>query len=164
MDTDVKLVRVDEVDDRWDVLHQADALVFGTPTHIGGIAWQFQAFIEKTSGEIWLDRLWTDKLAAGFTCSAGRSGDKLACLERLVIFAAQMGMIWVPLHLLGGNYSKSGGEEDLNRMAGYLGVMAQANIDEGPNRAPPDSDRKTAFFHGQHIAQVARSFKPALPR
>ena len=111
-DTEVKLVRVDDVDEQWEVLHRADALVFGTPTHIGGIAWQFQAFIEKTSGAIWLDRMWTDKLAAGFTCSAGRSGDKLACLERLVLFAAQMGMIWVPLHLLGGNYSTRGGEGD----------------------------------------------------
>ncbi len=43
-------------------------------------------------------------------------------------------------------------------MAGYLGVMAQANIDEPPELAPPKSDIETAELHGNHIANVARQF------
>ena len=99
-----------------------------------------------------------NKVAGGFTVSAGRSGDKLSCLQQLVIFASQMGMLWVPVRITGGNYSTEGSEDDLNRMAGYLGVMAQANIDEPPELAPPPSDIRTAELHGNHIANVARQF------
>ena len=102
--------------------------------------------------------MWVNKIAAGFTVSAGRSGDKLNCLQQLVIFAAQMGMIWVPVRITGGNYSSAGSEADLNRMAGYIGLMAQANIDEPPELAPPPSDIETAEMHGHHVASVARQY------
>ena len=165
-DTDVKLVRVEEVDANWDRLHASDAIIFGTPTYIGSVAAKFKEFIEKLAGEVWLKRMWTNKIGGGFTCSAGRSGDKLNCLQDLVIFASQLGMIWVPVRITGGNYSTQGSEEDLNRMAGYLGVMAQANIDEPTELAPPASDIKTAEMHGHHIASVARQYahgRRALP-
>ncbi|MEQ8246948.1 MAG: flavodoxin family protein [Alphaproteobacteria bacterium] len=153
--SDVRAVSVLDVDDAWDRLHASDLIVFGTPTHIGGVSTEMQTFIEKTSGPVWLDRMWTGKLAAGFTSSAGRSGDKLHTLQRLVIFAAQMGMTWVPLHLLGGHYSSAGSENDLNRLAGYLGLMTQANIDEPPGRTPPDADRETARLFGHYLGAVA---------
>lgn len=156
---DVVLVRVEDVDAHWDRLHASDAIVFGTPTYIGSAAARFKEFMERLAGEAWLKRMWMNKIAGGFTCSAGRSGDKLATLMQLVVFAAQLGMIWVPVRITGGNYSTQGSEEDLNRMAGYLGVMAQANIDEPADRSPPKSDLQTAELHGHHLASVARQLK-----
>lgn len=158
-DNDVAMVSVDTVDDAWDRLRSSDLLIFGTPTHIGGVSAEMQAFIEKTSGPVWLDRYWTGKLAAGFTCSAGRGGDKFHTLQRLVVFAAQMGMTWVPLHLLGGHFSSEGSENDLNRLAGYLGLMSQANIDEPPDRTPPETDRETARLFGRYLGEVAARWK-----
>lgn len=157
-DTQATLIHTDDVDQHWATLHQADAIIFGSPTYIGGPAARFKGFVEKLSGEVWLTRMWVNKVAGGFTVSAGRSGDKLACLQQLATFAAQMGMLWVPMRITGGNYSSQGSEEDLNRMAGYLGVMAQANIDEPAEVAPPASDILTAELHGNHIANVARQF------
>lgn len=157
-DTDVRLLRVEDAEQHWERLHESDAIVFGSPTYIGSVAARFKQFIELLSGDVWLKRMWVNKIAAGFTVSAGRSGDKLNCLQQMVIFAAQMGMIWVPVSLLGGNYSSQGSEEDLNRMAGYIGVMAQANIDEPAEIAPPPSDIRTAEIHGEHVAEVARAF------
>jgi multimeric flavodoxin WrbA len=157
-DTDVTILRVEEAEQHWHRLHDSDAIIFGSPTYIGSVAARFKQFIELLSGDVWLNRLWVNKIAAGFTVSAGRSGDKLNCLQQLVIFAAQMGMIWVPLPLLGGNYSSQGSEADLNRMAGYIGVMAQANIDEPAEIAPPAADIRTAEIHGEHVANVARAF------
>lgn len=165
-EVEVSVFRVEDVDGHWDVLHAADAIVFGTPTYIGSVAAGFKQFVERLAGEVWLKRLWVNKVAAGFTVSAGRSGDKLNCLQQLVIFAAQMGMIWVPLRITGGNYSTQGSEADLNRMAGYIGVMAQANIDESPELAPPPSDIETTELHGHHVATVARQYahgRRALP-
>ena len=156
--TDVQLLRVEEAEANWPRLHESDAIIFGTPTYIGSVAARFKQFIELLAGDVWLQRMWVNKIAAGFTVSAGRSGDKLNCLQQLVIFAAQMGMIWVPVKLLGGNYSSAGSEDDLNRMAGYIGVMAQANIDEPAEVAPPSSDINTAELHGEHVAAVTRTF------
>jgi NAD(P)H dehydrogenase (quinone) len=158
-DTDVALLRVEDVvENNWERLHRSDALIFGCPTYVGSVSARFKDFIERCAGQLWLERLWLNKIAGAFTVSAGRSGDKLNCLQDLLTFAAQMGMIWVPVRITGGNYSTQGSENDLNRLAGYLGVMAQANIDEPPQLAPPASDIRTAEMHGHHIATVARQF------
>jgi multimeric flavodoxin WrbA len=158
-DTTATLIHTDDVDQHWATLHAADAIIFGSPTYFGGPAARFKAFVERLAGQVWLERLWVNKISGGFTVSAGRSGDKMACLQQLATFAAQAGMLWVPLRITGGNYSSQGSEEDLNRMAGYLGVMAQANIDEPLELAPPRSDILTAELHGNHIANVARQFR-----
>ena len=152
------MIHVNDVDEHWNTLHNSEAIIFGSPTYIGGVTAQFKLFIEKLAGEVWLKRMWKNKFAAGFTISAGRSGDKLNCLTDMVIFASQMAMIWVPQHILGGNYSTAGSEKDLNRMAGYLGVMAQGNIDEPADISPPESDKETARMHGRHVAQITAQF------
>jgi hypothetical protein len=59
---------------------------------------------------------------------------------------------------LGGHYSSEGSENDLNRIGGYIGVMAQANIDEPSEIAPPESDRETARLHGVHLACITSQF------
>jgi NAD(P)H dehydrogenase (quinone) len=158
-DVTATLVHTDRIDEHWETLHAADAIVFGAPTYMGSAAARFKEFAEKLAGEVWLQRLWVNKVAAGFTVSAGRSGDKLVTLQQLHVVAAQMGMLWVPMRITGGNYSSQGSEDDLNRMAGYLGVMAQANIDEPSDVAPPPSDIQTAELHGNHVANVTRQFR-----
>ena len=163
---DVHVIHVDDVEERWNDLHTADAIIFGSPTYIGSVSGKFKLFVEKLAGEVWLKRMWKNKLAAGFTVSAGQSGDKMNCLTQMIVFASQMAMIWVPQHMLGGKYSTKGSDKDVNRLAGYLGVMAQANIDESTEVAPPESDRETAREHGRHVAQVAAQFvagQTALP-
>lgn len=157
-DTEVMLVKVEDVDEHWQRLHDSDAIIFGSPTYIGSVSAKFKEFVEKLAGDVWLKRTWLNKIAGGFTVSAGRSGDKMNCLQQMIIFASQMSMIWVPIRITGGNYSTQGSEEDLNRMAGYLGVMAQANIDEPADKAPPPSDILTAEMHGNHIANVVRQY------
>ncbi len=152
----VSCISTTEVDWHWARLHASDAIIFGSPTYVGGVAARFKDFIESCAGDVWVHRLWLNKLAGGFTVSSGRSGDKLHCLMDLLVFAMQMGMIWVPVPITGGNYSSQGSEADLNRMAGYLGVMAQANIDEPAGQAPPASDLQTAALYGEHVAWNAR--------
>lgn len=152
---DAMIIDVEDVDAHWERLHRSDAIIFGSPTYVGCVAAGFKVFIEKLAGEIWLKRLWLNKVSGGFTVSAGRSGDKMNCLQDLATAATQMGMVWVPVRITGGNYSSQGSEEDLNRMAGYLGVMAQANIDEPLDISPPPSDIATCEMHGAHIASVA---------
>ena len=130
----------------------------GSPTYVGSISGKFKLFVEKLAGEVWLKRMWQNKIATGFTVSAGRSGDKLNCLNQMFVFASQMAMIWVPQPILGGHYSSEGSENDLNRIGGYIGVVAQANIDESADVSPPESDRETARLHGKHVACITSQF------
>jgi multimeric flavodoxin WrbA len=151
------LVSVDGPDAPWDLLESCDAIIFGAPTYMGGQSAQFKAFQDATSRKVFAaGSKWKNKVAAGFTNSASRSGDKLAVLQQLAIFAAQHGMHWVNLGLPTGNTSTTGSEQDLNRLGFYLGAAAQSNADEGPDVAPPAADLLTAEHLGRRVATVTR--------
>ena len=112
-------------------------------------------FMEATSSR-WMESKWADKLAAGFTNSGSQNGDKLNCLVSFVTFAAQHGMVWINLNQLPGNNNSKGSTDDINRLGASLGVMAQSNVDEGPDVAPPSSDLQTAKLLGVRVAECAR--------
>ncbi|MEN3238800.1 flavodoxin family protein [Methylobacterium ajmalii] len=153
------LLSVDEAQRRWDDLHAAHAIIFGAPTYMGAASASFKAFQEATSTVMMTGGyLWKDKIAAGFTNSGARSGDKLSTLLQMVLFAAQHGMHWVSLDLPPANNSTSGSEEDLNRLGFWIGAAAQSNTDEGPDKAPPEADLATARHLGARVARVTRDF------
>jgi multimeric flavodoxin WrbA len=157
--TEVLVVRVEDVQDHWGSLVQADAIVFGTPTYMGSASAAFKGFMEATSRRIYVTGAWRDKIAAGFTNSASRSGDKLATLQQLAVFAAQHGMHWVNLGLPPGHNTSKSTEDTLNRHGFFLGAGAQSNADEGADTAPPESDLRTAHHLGQRVATVAKQLQ-----
>ncbi|MBU9467747.1 flavodoxin family protein [Burkholderia multivorans] len=149
----VKLIPVEAIDDHWAYLeHDANAIIFGSPTYMGSASAQFKGFMDASS-KYW--GKWRDKLAAGFTVSASQSGDKLATLQQLAVFAAQHQMLWVSLGLMPGNNNSQGSVNDLNRLGSFLGAMAQANADQGGD-AIIESDRKTAEVLGERVAIAAK--------
>lgn len=152
-----RLVPVEEADATWDELEQADAIVFGAPTYMGGPSAQFKVFQDASSRKVLARGFkWKDKVAAGFSNSGSRSGDKLATLIQIALFAAQHGMHWVNLGLPPANNSSKGSEDDLNRLGFFLGAGAQSNVDQGPDIAPPESDLETAHHLGRRVALVAQ--------
>ncbi|MFM8571240.1 MAG: flavodoxin family protein [Pirellula sp.] len=132
-------------------LHRADAIVFGTPTYMGGMSAQFKAFIDSCSG-IWYEQAWRNKLAGGFTHSQGLSGDKLNTLEGLMINAMQHGMIWVSL----GVRPEGSATHQINRLGSYLGLMAQSEADQANLH---EGDRQTARLFGQRIADATHRWQ-----
>src|SRR5918993_1681692 len=153
-ETTVTLIPVADHASHWEVLDAADAIVFGCPTYMGSGSAALKAFMEETIPQF-LEQRWKDKLAAGFTNSAGMSGDKLLALQQLAKFAAQHGMIWITLGQLPGWQTSAGSAEDPNRLASFLGLMAQSNADQGVDLAPPASDRATAERFGWRISEAA---------
>ncbi|WP_157245103.1 flavodoxin family protein [Nonomuraea typhae] len=142
----------------WQALAEADAIIFGTPTYMGSQSAAFQTFAEA-SVKVWSQMGWRDKIGAAFTNSAGVNGDKLNTLTSLAVFAAQHGMHWVSLGLPPGwLYTSGGTPEDLNRLGGFLGAMAQSPSDLGPEAAPPDADLRTAEHLGRRVAETALRF------
>ncbi|MDY0746346.1 flavodoxin family protein [Paucibacter sp. R3-3] len=155
--TDVLLVKVEDIEQHWDALERCEAIIFGAPTYMGSASAQFKTFMDATSRTVFAKGgLWRDKLAAGFTNSASRSGDKLATLQQLSIFAAQHGMHWVNLALPPGHNNSKSTEDTLNRHGFFLGAAAQSNADESAETAPPPADLLTAEHLGKRVASLAR--------
>lgn len=134
-----------------DQLDASDAIIFGSPTYMGGPAAQFKAFADAT-GERWYLRKWADKIAAGFTVSGGPSGDKLSTLHYFFTFAMQHGMVWVGFNGLPT-------EDGINRLSSYAGVMGQARQEE-PEVAPTAADKLTGELLGRRVAQAAQRWAP----
>ena len=150
---DVAAVAVDTMTDAdWATLDGADAIIFGTATYMGNVSAGFQAFAEQT-GRRCITGAWRDKIAAGFTNSGAKSGDKLTALISLTVFAAQHHMHWVSLGLGPGWNSSAGSEQDLNRLGFWLGAGAQTDVDAGPEDVHP-ADLRTCRHLGQRVATV----------
>lgn len=129
-------------------LDAGDAIIFGSPTYMGGVAGQFKCFADATA-ERWFSRAWAGKLAAGFTVSGGPSGDKLNTLIYFAILAAQHGMVWV-----GNDLIPYGDAQSRNRLSAYLGVMGQA-MQEPPEEKPDAADKATGKYLGRRVAAMA---------
>jgi hypothetical protein len=148
-----KLVAVDadgnvsEAD--WALMDAADAIIFGSPTYMGMVSWQFKKFADATSSK-WYTRAWADKVSGGFTISANLSGDKFSTLQYFITLAMQNGMIWV------GQSSLNDG--NINRLGSHSGVMAQVGATDSA-AAIPQSDLDTAKAYGQRVALLAQKLK-----
>ncbi|MFJ4483973.1 flavodoxin family protein [Streptomyces longwoodensis] len=152
------LIKVDEItEEQWALLDASDAIVFGSPTYMGTASGAFHVFAEATAKR-WSGQDWKDKLAAGFTNSGSKSGDKLHTLQFFQILAAQHGMHWVNLGLHPGWNSSEASENDLNRLGVFAGAAAQTNVDEGPE-AVHKADIATAEHLGHRIARTAATFR-----
>lgn len=154
--TEVTQLNVADINEAgWQQLSQADAIVFGAPTYMGGPSGQFKVFADATA-KVWFAQGWKDKIAGGFTCSMAMSGDKLSTLQYFVTLAMQHSMIWVGTGLLPA--MRAGHPDELNRLGSYLGVMAQAD-NVPPEQSPPAGDLATARAYGARIAEVARQYR-----
>ena len=155
--TSMSLIPVAEAEAREAELDVADAVIFGSPTYMGGVSAEFAKFKDWTSKR-WMAGTWRNKLAAGFTASASWNGDKHNTLYQLLTLALQHGMVWVGLGLPPGyNHSKAS-IEDLNRLGGSVGAMAQANADQGIEGIAA-SDFRTMEALGQRVAEAAQRWK-----
>jgi NAD(P)H dehydrogenase (quinone) len=152
---EVGVIAVDSMTDTdWNTLDCADAIVFGTATYMGNASAGWQTFAEQT-GRRCLNGTWRDKVAAGFTNSGAKSGDKLQTLMTLAVFAAQHHMHWINLGLGAGWNSSSGSETDLNRLGFWLGAGAQTDVDANPDQVHP-ADVRTCEHLGHRVAVVTR--------
>jgi NAD(P)H dehydrogenase (quinone) len=132
-------------------LDASDAVIFGSPTYMGGPSGQFKCFADAT-GERWFKSAWRDKLAAGFTVSGGPSGDKLSTLHYFFTLAMQHGMVWVGLAELPFN------DKGINRLSSYSGAMGQA-MQEPPDVAPNAADKLTGESLGRRVAEAAKRWQ-----
>ncbi|MEO1188655.1 MAG: flavodoxin family protein [Pseudomonadota bacterium] len=143
----------------WGELAQVSGIIYGSPTYMGMVPWQFKKFADASSGP-WYQGDWRDTVAGGFTVSASVNGDKHSTIAYLVTLAMQHGQVWVGTGLKPRN-AKEHGPSDVNWTAGYTGLLAIAPSDATPDEAPRSGDLETARIYGRRIAHAAASVASA---
>ena len=140
-------------DGAWEALAQQDAIIFGSPTYMGGPAWQFKKFADASS-KPWFTQAWKDKIAAGFTNSASTNGDKFSTISYFFTLSQQHGQIWIGTGLMPAN-TKANGPDDVNWTAGFAGALAISPSDASADEAPRKGDLETARLLGKRVAEFA---------
>ncbi|MGM9484806.1 flavodoxin family protein [Roseateles sp. NT4] len=136
-----------------EVLPAYDAIIYGSPTYMGGPAWQFKKFADTSSG-LWMRQALKNKVAAGFTNSATVNGDKFSTIQYLFTLSQQHGQIWVGTGLLPSN-KKEHGPDHVNWSGGFAGALAISPSDASANEAPRAGDLATAELFGSRVAGFA---------
>ncbi len=130
-----------------------DALVLGSPVHMGSLDWRMKKFIDQICAGLWMKDLLIGKVGAVFASGGGFGNAGGGCeitLLSLLNNLVELGMIIIPLPkntpgyakggLQWGPYSRSMGEN-----------MEQTGVSE--------ENLKAAFHHGVHIARAAEHLK-----
>ena len=141
----------------WQLLDASDAIIFGSPTYMGMVSWQFKKFADASSKR-WFNQGWKDKLAAGFTNSASMNGDKHSTLHYFMTLAMQHSMLWVGTGLMPST-TKAASRDDINYLGSFAGLMAQSPSDAGADEAPTTGDIETARAFGVRVATILHNFQ-----
>lgn len=139
-------------EDEWALVNEADAVIFGTPTYMGNVSWQFKKFADATS-KAWFTRAWQDKVFGGFTNSASPNGDKQVAMITLQTLASQHGGIWVSLGVPPSN-TKAATIADPNNLGGSVGLLTRAPADASVDEVHA-GDLATAETYGARVAAIA---------
>jgi NAD(P)H dehydrogenase (quinone) len=134
-------------------LDASDAIIFGSPTYMGGPSGQFKAFADATADR-WFGGKWKDKIASGFSVSSSPSGDKFNTLQYFFTLAMQHGMVWIGL----GEMTMQ--PNGVNRLGSFSGATGQAG-QEAPDVAPNEADKLTGESLGRRVAQATKRWNSA---
>lgn len=151
----IQLVSILDAQENFNLLHEADTIIFGCPTYMGAVSSEFKKFMEATA-KFWIAQKWKDKLAAGFTNSSPLNGDKQSTLQQLSLFAALHSMLWIPTGIL-PQFENDMQLNEPNGLGTYLGLMTLS--DNSSNDLQPPKGLQAAELFGQRIAQKTKQFK-----
>jgi multimeric flavodoxin WrbA len=143
-------------DAQWAVLNDADAIVFGSPTYMGTVSWQFKKFADASSKQ-WFSQQWKDKVFGGFTNSATMNGDKHSTLHYFFTLAMQHSGLWVGTGLMPSN-SKAAKRDDINYVGSSAGAMMQTPSDASADEVNA-GDLETARLYGERIAKITKQLR-----
>jgi multimeric flavodoxin WrbA len=135
----------------WEQLAAAKTIVFGSPTYMGSVSWQFKKFADASS-KPWYSQAWKNKLAAGFTNSATLNGDKLSTLHYLFTLSQQHSMFWVGTGMMPVN-NKAATRDDINNVGSSSGLMTVTPSDASVDEMVP-GDIATAKAFGKRVAEA----------
>ncbi len=131
-----------------DDLLTADIIVFGTPVHMGSMAWQMKKLIDESAG-LWMENALEGKVGGVFVSGGGfggAGGGAELTMAGLHANFLEHGMLIVgfPKNALG--YAEGGL---------HWGVYARSGNHEGVPEGINDSQLTAARSYGAHLIEVA---------
>lgn len=142
----------DITDADWAKLDAAKAIIFGSPTYMGGASWQFKKFADASSKK-WFTQEWKNKIFAGFTNSATMNGDKFSTIQYFITLSMQHSGVWVGTALMPAN-TKAAKHGDINYVGGFSGALMTSPSDSSPDEVNK-GDLETARLLGARVAEFA---------
>lgn len=138
-------------------LTSSDAIIIGTPVHMGSPDWRIKKFIDTVCSKLWMKDKLIGKVCGVFASGSGfgsaGGGCELSMLALLNNFA-ELGMLMVPLPKNTPGYQYGGLQwGPYGRSAGPL--MEQTGVAK--------ESLEAAWHHGANIARIAKIFKGQTP-
>lgn len=136
-----------------DSVQEIDALVLGTPVHMGACDWRIKKFIDSVCSALWMKDLMVGKVGAVFASGSGFGGAGGGCeltLLSMINNLVELGLVMLPLPKNTEGYALAGLQwGPYGRSAGTY--MEQVGLSE--------EQLLSSFHHGKHIARAALLLK-----
>ncbi len=145
-ETEVELKRADEAGP--DDLVAADVILFGTPVHMGGPAWQLKRLIDAC-GKLWMEGALEGKVGGAFATGGGyggAGGGVELTLAMLHSHFLEQGMVVVGFPKTAMGYADGGLQ---------WGPYARTGNHEGMPEGIADAQLTAARSWGAHVIEVA---------
>ena len=131
-----------------DKLHEAHAILFGTPTRFGNMAAQMRNFLDQT-GQLWAQGTLIGKVGSVFASTATQHGGQETTITSFHSTLLHHGMI-----VVGVPYSESG-LSHMGDITGGTPYGATTLAGSDGSRQPSENELKVARYQGKHVAEIA---------
>lgn len=135
-------------------LPEADAIIFGTPTRFGNMCSQMRNFLDQAGG-LWAKGALINKVGSVFISTGTQHGGQETTITSFHTTLFHFGMI-----VLGVPYTAPGLTK-MDEITGGSPYGATTLAGNDSQRQPSESERETARFQGERVAQItAKLIRP----
>jgi len=135
-----------------EVMAEADAVLFGTPTRYGNMASQMKNFLDRTGG-LWAKNALVGKVAGVFTSTATQHGGQETTIISTIIPLLHLGFIIVGLPYLEQR------QMTMSEITGGSPYGASTIAGTDGSRLPSENELAMARFQGRYIAEIAQKLR-----
>ncbi|PLX93269.1 MAG: NAD(P)H:quinone oxidoreductase [Desulfuromonas sp.] len=132
-----------------DVLEDADAIIFGTPTRFGNMAAQMRNFLDQTGG-LWAKGGLIGKVGSVFASTGTQHGGQETTITSFHTTLFHHGMV-----VVGVPYSEPA-LVNMDEITGGTPYGATTLAGSDGSRQPSENELTIARFQGKHVAQIAK--------
>ena len=132
-----------------DILEDADAIIFGTPTRFGNMAAQMRNFLDQTGG-LWAKGALIGKVGSVFASTGTQHGGQETTITSFHTTLFHHGMV-----VVGVPYSEPG-LVNMDEITGGTPYGATTLAGSDGSRQPSENELTIARFQGKHVAEIAK--------
>jgi NAD(P)H dehydrogenase (quinone) len=149
--TECKVILKQSTDTQLDDLLDADVILFGTPVHMGSMAWQMKQLIDK-AGKLWMENALEGKIGGVFATGGGFGGGGGGVETTMIALHSNFlehGMLVVGFPKSLPGYADAGLQ---------WGPYARCGNHEGMPQPITGTQLSAARSYGAHVAETALRF------